>query len=96
MLLLADKLYSFEVFLVAFQPGPQWSYFSSLTDILVTTGLVAGEIAGYIVLIKLFPTLAAEPQAAAAQVAAAGSYGETLQLASSTWLNPCCGRPFGL
>jgi len=66
LLVLAGALYRFDVFLVAFRPGPNWSYFPSVTEILVTTGLVAGEIAGYIVLIKLFPIMAGEPQAAAA------------------------------
>ena len=66
LLVLAGALYRFDVFLVAFQPGPNWSYFPSVTEILITTGLVAGEIAGYIVLIKLFPIMAGEPQAAAA------------------------------
>ena len=66
LLVLAGALYRFDVFLVAFQPGPNWSYFPSLTEILITSGLVAGEIAGYIVLIKLFPIMAGEPQAAAA------------------------------
>ena len=58
LLVVAGALYRFDVFLVAFQPGPQWSYFPSVTEILVTTGLVAGEIAGYIVLIRLFPIMA--------------------------------------
>ncbi len=66
LLILAAALYRFDVFLVAFQPGPNWSYFPSLTEILITSGLVAGEIAGYIVLIKLFPIMAGEPQAVAA------------------------------
>lgn len=66
LLVLAGALYRFDVFLVAFQPGPNWSYFPSLTEILITSGLVAGEMAGYIVLIKLFPIMAGEPQAAAA------------------------------
>jgi Ni/Fe-hydrogenase subunit HybB-like protein len=66
LLVLAGALYRFDVFLVAFQPGPNWSYFPSVTEILVTSGLVAGEIAGFIVLIKLFPIMAGEPQTAAA------------------------------
>ncbi len=66
LLVLAGALYRFDTFLVAFQPGPQWSYFPNLTEILITTGLVAGEIAGYIVLIRLFPIMGGEAQAAAA------------------------------
>ncbi|MGD0075305.1 MAG: NrfD/PsrC family molybdoenzyme membrane anchor subunit [Candidatus Binataceae bacterium] len=66
ILVLAGALYRFDTFLVAFLPGTQWSYFPSVTEILITTGLVAGEIAGYIVLIKLFPIMTGEAQAATA------------------------------
>jgi len=58
LMLLGGALYRFDVFLLAFQPGPQWSYFPSVTETLVTAGLVAGEIVGYILLIKRFPILA--------------------------------------
>jgi len=57
LLVFAAALYRFDVYLVAFQPGPQWSYFPSLTEILISTGLVSGELAGYILLVKLFPIL---------------------------------------
>lgn len=67
VLLLAGGLYRFDVFLVAFQPGPHWSYFPNIPEILVTTGLVAGEIAGYILLIKIFPILGGQPPAAPAR-----------------------------
>jgi Ni/Fe-hydrogenase subunit HybB-like protein len=69
LLLLAGAMYRFDVFLVAFQPGPHWSYFPNVNEILITTGLVTGEIAGYIVLIKLFPILAGQPRAAAPRTA---------------------------
>lgn len=67
LLVFAGALYRFDVFLVAFQPGVQWSYFPNVNEILITSGLVAGEIAGYIVLVKLFPILAGGPQAAPAR-----------------------------
>lgn len=67
LLVLAGALYRFDVFLVAFLPGAQWSYFPNVNEILVTTGLVAGEMAGYIVLVKIFPILAGQPRTAAAQ-----------------------------
>lgn len=67
LLLLGGALYRFDVFLVAFQPGPNWSYFPNVTEILVTTGLVAGEICGYILLIKRFPILAGGLHAAPAR-----------------------------
>jgi Ni/Fe-hydrogenase subunit HybB-like protein len=64
LLLLGGALYRFDVFLVAFQPGAHWAYFPSVTEILVTVGLVAGEVAGYILLIKRFPIIAGAPKAA--------------------------------
>lgn len=63
LLLFGGALYRFDVFLLAFQPGANWAYFPNVTEILITVGLVAGEIAGYIVLIKLFPIIAGAPQA---------------------------------
>jgi Ni/Fe-hydrogenase subunit HybB-like protein len=65
LLLLGGALYRFDVFLVAFQPGA-WAYFPSVTEILVSVGLVAAEVAGYIVLIKQFPILAGAPRTAPA------------------------------
>jgi Ni/Fe-hydrogenase subunit HybB-like protein len=57
LLLFAGALYRFDVFLVAFNPGANWHYFPNVVEILVTAGLVCGEIAGYVLLVKLFPIL---------------------------------------
>ncbi len=75
VLLSAGALYRFDVFLLAFNPGDHWSYFPSVTEILVTTGLVAGEVGAYIVLIRLFPILSGRPAspAGAGQSAPPGS-----------------------
>jgi Ni/Fe-hydrogenase subunit HybB-like protein len=62
LLLLYGGIYRFDVYLVAFRPGAQWSYFPSVTEILITAGLVAGEIAAYIALIKTFPILTGSPK----------------------------------
>ena len=67
LLILAGALYRFDTFLVAFQPGAHWAYFPNVAEILVTTGLVAGEVAAYIVLIRLFPILRGESRAEPAQ-----------------------------
>lgn len=56
----AGALYRFDTFLVAFNPGPGWSYFPSVTEQLVTIGLVAAEIAVYIAVVKRFPILEGE------------------------------------
>jgi Ni/Fe-hydrogenase subunit HybB-like protein len=61
LLLAAGALYRFDTYLVAFQPGPQWSYFPSVGEMLVTVGLVAFEILVYVVLVKQFPILGGPP-----------------------------------
>lgn len=58
VLLFAGAMYRFDVFLLAFQPGAHWSYFPSVNEILITVGLVAGEIGIYIVFVRMFPILA--------------------------------------
>ncbi len=58
-LMAAGTLYRFNVYLLAFQPGEHWGYFPSLTELLITVGLVAGEVAAFIVLVRLFPILEA-------------------------------------
>jgi Ni/Fe-hydrogenase subunit HybB-like protein len=60
-LMLAGSIYRFDTYLVAFRPGAQWSYFPSVGEILVTTGLVAAEIMAYIVIVKVFPIVSGNP-----------------------------------
>ena len=57
--LLAGALYRFSTFLVAFRPADGWVYFPSVVEILITTGVIAGEIAAYIAIVKKFPILSA-------------------------------------
>ena len=64
LFLLAGALYRIDVFLLAFRPGAHWTYFPSVAELLVTIGLVAGEIAAYILLVKTFPILSGRSQAA--------------------------------
>ena len=60
LFMLAGSLYRFDTYLVAFRPGAQWAYFPSVTEMLVTVGLIAGEIMLYIVIVKVFPILTLE------------------------------------
>jgi Ni/Fe-hydrogenase subunit HybB-like protein len=55
--LLAGAVYRFDTYLVAFDPGPGWHYFPSIPETLVTVGFVALEIAGYVLVVRLFPIL---------------------------------------
>jgi Ni/Fe-hydrogenase subunit HybB-like protein len=57
ILALAGGLYRFDTFLVAFNPGQGWHYFPSVTETLITLGLVAGELAIYGAAVKYFPIL---------------------------------------
>ncbi|HEX9160337.1 MAG TPA: Ni/Fe-hydrogenase cytochrome b subunit [Thermoanaerobaculia bacterium] len=54
---IAGGLYRFDTFLVAFQPERGWHYFPSVTEQLITLGLVAGELAVYGAVVKYFPIL---------------------------------------
>ena len=57
MIILGGALYRFDAYLVAFNPGPGWSYFPSVPETLMTLGLVAMEIMIFILLVKSFPIL---------------------------------------
>ena len=73
LLLFAATLYRFDVYLVAFQPGAHWSYFPSLTEILISVGLVSGELAGFVLLVKLFPIVSGVAARPMQQRAAVGA-----------------------
>jgi Ni/Fe-hydrogenase subunit HybB-like protein len=57
LLVLAGTVYRINTYLVAFMPGREWSYFPSLTELFITFGIFALEIALYIAAVKLFPIL---------------------------------------
>jgi Ni/Fe-hydrogenase subunit HybB-like protein len=57
LLLLAGSFYRFNAFLVAFNPGPGWSYFPSFGEIVITFGVVSVELMAYLVIVKRFPVL---------------------------------------
>ncbi len=67
LVVLAGSLYRFTTYLVAFNPGPGWSYFPAVPEMVVTFGIVAFEIMVYIVLVKRFPVLAGARQGAEAR-----------------------------
>ena len=54
-------LYRLSAFLVAYDTGAGWHYFPSLGEMTVTVGMIAFEVLGIIVAIKLLPILPAEP-----------------------------------
>jgi Ni/Fe-hydrogenase subunit HybB-like protein len=56
--LAGGALYRVDAFLTAFNPGDNWVYFPSLSEIFVTLGLVATETMAYVFIVKKFPILA--------------------------------------
>jgi len=62
-MLLGGALYRFDAFLFTFDPGPGYSYFPSVPEIMVTLGIVSFEIIAYLVLVKTLPVLHREEQA---------------------------------
>jgi Ni/Fe-hydrogenase subunit HybB-like protein len=71
-LMLAGFLLRINSFLVGYETGPGWHYFPAVPEIMVSIGMIALEILGYIVLVRYLPILPGlpgkiEPTAAAAQ-----------------------------
>jgi len=57
LLLLGGSVYRFNAFLVGYNPGPGWRYFPALPEILITLGIVALELLGYLYFVKKYPVL---------------------------------------
>lgn len=57
LIVLGGALYRFNVYLIGFNPGPGWTYFPSLSEIMITVGIVAFELLAYQVIVKLVPVL---------------------------------------
>jgi Ni/Fe-hydrogenase subunit HybB-like protein len=56
-LLLAGAIYRFNTFLVGYSPGPGWTYFPAVPEILITLGIVAVELMAYLYFVKRYPVL---------------------------------------
>jgi Ni/Fe-hydrogenase subunit HybB-like protein len=61
LLVLAGMVYRIDTYLVAFNPGANWSYFPAVPEFLITLGIVALEVAIYVAVVKTFPVLAQAP-----------------------------------
>jgi Ni/Fe-hydrogenase subunit HybB-like protein len=57
ILMLGGGLFRFNVYLIGFNPGEGWSYFPSFAEFMITVGIIALEILGYLVLVKIFPVM---------------------------------------
>lgn len=49
-------------FLIGYDTGPGWNYFPSVPELLVTIGMFAIEVLGYIIITRRFPVLPREVQ----------------------------------
>ncbi|HEU0264645.1 MAG TPA: Ni/Fe-hydrogenase cytochrome b subunit, partial [Geobacterales bacterium] len=56
-IIFGGALYRFNVYLIGFNPGKGWHYFPSFAELMVTVGIVALELLGYQLFVKLFPVL---------------------------------------
>lgn len=63
LLLVGGALYRFNTYIVGFDPGTGWQYFPSVPEILITFGIVAIEIMGYLWFVKRMPVLPAHKHA---------------------------------
>jgi Ni/Fe-hydrogenase subunit HybB-like protein len=66
LIMLAGAMYRFDTYLVAYNPGSNWNYFPTVSEILITLGAVALEIALYVFIVKRYPILAGDPAAQSA------------------------------
>ena len=61
-IILGGAVYRFTTYLIAFNPGENWSYVPTIPELFVTLGFISAEILLYIWIVKRFPILAgAEP-----------------------------------
>lgn len=58
---LAGVVYRLSAFLVAYNTGAGWHYFPSMGEIIVTAGLIAFEVLGIIIAVRLLPILPGLP-----------------------------------
>ncbi len=57
LLLLGTALHRVNTYLVAFNPGPHYTYFPAVPELLITFGIIAAEVAIYVAVVKTFPIL---------------------------------------
>jgi Ni/Fe-hydrogenase subunit HybB-like protein len=56
-LLLAGSIYRMNVYLIGYHPGPDWNYFPSVAELLITIGMFSFEIVLYLIFVKRLPVL---------------------------------------
>jgi Ni/Fe-hydrogenase subunit HybB-like protein len=61
LLMVGGMVHRINAYLVGYMTGDGWNYFPSFSELTVTIGLIAFEILAYIVIVRRFPVLPAEP-----------------------------------
>jgi Ni/Fe-hydrogenase subunit HybB-like protein len=56
-LLLAGTIYRLNTYLIGYHPGPDWHYFPSIAEMLITIGMFSLEIVLYLMFVKMLPVL---------------------------------------
>jgi Ni/Fe-hydrogenase subunit HybB-like protein len=64
-LMLAGFILRINSYLVGYETGPGWHYFPSVSEIMVSIGMIALEVLGYIMLVRYLPILPGSGSAAA-------------------------------
>ncbi len=57
LIMLSGTMYRFDAYIVAYNPGPGWTYFPTIPELFITFGVIALEITLYIIIVKNFPIL---------------------------------------
>ena len=64
-LMLGGFILRINAYLVGYETGPGWHYFPSVTEIMVSIGMIALEVLGYIALVRYLPILPGNSKSAA-------------------------------
>ncbi len=64
-LMLGGFILRINAYLVGYETGPGWNYFPSMTEIMVSVGMIALEVLGYIALVRYLPILPGNSEPAA-------------------------------
>ena len=65
LVLCGGALFRFNTYIIGYNPGTGWKYFPSIGEQMITYGLIALEIAGYILFVKIFTVFSAGHKSAA-------------------------------
>ena len=65
LVLCGGALFRFNTYIIGYNPGTGWKYFPSIGEQMITYGLIALEIAGYMLFVKIFPVFSASHKSAA-------------------------------